>query len=54
MEALAVAAALALRFNAGYVLLVSPPFVYDRAKAHAAGVAGLLDKPVAGFPIVTR
>lgn len=29
------------------VLLVSPPFVYDRAKAHAAGVAGLLDKPVA-------
>ena len=29
------------------VLLVSPSFVYDSARAHAAGVAGLLDKPVA-------
>jgi len=29
------------------VLLVSAPFVYDRSKAQASGVAGLLDKPVA-------
>jgi len=29
------------------VLLVSAPFVYDRARAQAAGVSGLLDKPVA-------
>lgn len=29
------------------LLLVGPPFIYDSAKARAAGAEGLLDKPVA-------
>lgn len=42
----------ALRAQAGgpppaVVLLAAPPFVYDAERARAAGVEGLLDKPVA-------